>query len=55
MYVNGKITPVETIPGMMREGIKENDWGGHSSMIYLIHLKTFVTATMYPAQQQKKW
>jgi hypothetical protein len=28
MYVNGKMRPVETIPGMEGEGIKENDGGG---------------------------
>jgi hypothetical protein len=28
MYVNGKIRPVETIPGMGGEKIKENDRGG---------------------------
>jgi hypothetical protein len=28
MYVNGKITPVETIPGMVGGRIKENDGGG---------------------------
>jgi hypothetical protein len=28
MYVNGKLRPVETIPGMGGEGIKENDWRG---------------------------
>jgi hypothetical protein len=27
MYVNGKMIPVETIPGMVT-GIKENDGGG---------------------------
>jgi hypothetical protein len=27
MYVNEKMTPVETIPGM-KEGIKENSGGG---------------------------
>jgi hypothetical protein len=27
MYENGKMRPVETIPGMGREGIKENDGG----------------------------
>jgi hypothetical protein len=24
MYVNGKMIPVETVPGIKREGIKEN-------------------------------
>jgi hypothetical protein len=28
MYVNGKMRPAETIPGMGGEGIKENDGGG---------------------------
>jgi hypothetical protein len=28
MYINGKMRPVETIPGMGEEGIKENDGGG---------------------------
>jgi hypothetical protein len=27
MYVNGKMTPVETIPGMGGRGIKKNDGG----------------------------
>jgi hypothetical protein len=41
MYVNGKLRPVESIPGMGRECIKENDGGVNSSMIYLIHCKNF--------------
>jgi hypothetical protein len=28
MYENGKMRPVETIPGMGEERIKENDGGG---------------------------
>jgi hypothetical protein len=28
MYVNGKMTPVETIPGMEGRELKENDRGG---------------------------
>jgi hypothetical protein len=28
MYVNGKMRPVETVPGMGRRGIRENDGGG---------------------------
>jgi hypothetical protein len=27
-HVNGKVRPAETIPGMNRGGIKENDGGG---------------------------
>jgi hypothetical protein len=28
MYVNGKMRPVETIPGMGKKGIRENHGGG---------------------------
>jgi hypothetical protein len=28
MHVNGKMRPVETIPGMRAEGIGKNDGGG---------------------------
>jgi hypothetical protein len=28
MFVNGKMIPVETIPGMRGDGIKENGGGG---------------------------
>jgi hypothetical protein len=34
MYENGKIRPVETIPGMEGGGIKENDGGVNPTMIY---------------------
>jgi hypothetical protein len=34
MYENRKIRPVETIPGMGGGGIKENDGGMNSTMIY---------------------
>jgi hypothetical protein len=33
-YENGKSRPDEIIPGMGREGIKENDGGMNSTMIY---------------------
>jgi hypothetical protein len=33
MYANGKLRPVETIPGMGEKGIKENDGGANSTMI----------------------
>jgi hypothetical protein len=42
IYVNGKMRFVDTIPGMGRGRIKENDGGGlNSSMIYLIYCKNF--------------
>jgi hypothetical protein len=28
MYLNGKMRPIETMPGMGGEGIKQNDGGG---------------------------
>jgi hypothetical protein len=34
MYENGKMRPVETIPGMGGGGIKENDGGVNSTMMY---------------------
>jgi hypothetical protein len=37
MYVNGKMRPVETIPGMGGQEGKDNDGGVNSTMIYLIH------------------
>jgi hypothetical protein len=40
MYVNGKMIPVTTIPGM-GGGIKENGGGGNSIMLYLIYCKNF--------------
>jgi hypothetical protein len=38
MYVNGKMIPVETIPGMRGRGIKENGRGGEFKYdIFCIH------------------
>jgi hypothetical protein len=34
MYVNGKMRPAETIPGMGEGGIRENDGGVNSTIIY---------------------
>jgi hypothetical protein len=33
MYINVKMRPVETIPGIRGRGIKENDGGMNSAMI----------------------
>jgi hypothetical protein len=33
MYVNGKMRPVETIPGMRGGEMKENDGGVNSTII----------------------
>jgi hypothetical protein len=39
MYVNAKMIPVETVPGMGRE-TKENGGGGEFKLIYLITVRT---------------
>jgi hypothetical protein len=60
MYVDGKMVPVETIPGMGKRGMRENGvlvclgWGKFKYDIFVI--RTFVNATRYfhPAQQFKK-
>jgi hypothetical protein len=56
MHVNAKMILVETVPGIREGGMGERSGGGNSSMIYLIHCKSLVNATMYPhpAQQLKK-
>jgi hypothetical protein len=42
-----KMKPVETIPGMGREGMKENDgWGEFNSDIF--YIRTCINVTMYP-------
>jgi hypothetical protein len=35
MYAVGKMIPVETIPGMVGRGIKENDGGGEFKYLYI--------------------
>jgi hypothetical protein len=49
MYVNGKMRPVETIPGIGGGGIKENDGGVDSTMINCENCKCHNVA---PVQQQ---
>jgi hypothetical protein len=48
MHENGKMRPVETIPGM-GGGIKENDGGVNSTMIYC---KNFYNCYNLPPVQQ---
>jgi hypothetical protein len=51
-YLNGKMRPVETIPGIGEERIKENGGGVNSTMIYLIYCKNFCTTPVqHPVQQ----
>jgi hypothetical protein len=44
MYENGKMRPVETVPGMGEVGIKENGGGGE----FNYDLRTLVNVTKYP-------
>jgi hypothetical protein len=39
VYVNAKMIPVETVPGIRGGGMGERSRGGNSSMIYLIYCK----------------
>jgi hypothetical protein len=52
MYENGKMRPVETIPGIGRRRIKENDEQGEFN--YDILLRNFVNVTMYPQYNNNK-
>jgi hypothetical protein len=49
MYENGKMRPVETIPGMQGGGIKGNDGGVNSTVIYF---KNFCKCHNEPPVQQ---
>jgi hypothetical protein len=52
MYENGKMRPVETMPGVGgAEGVKENDGGVNSTMICC---KNSVNVTMYPQYNNNK-
>jgi hypothetical protein len=46
--------PVETIPGMGEEGMKENGGGVNSCMIYLTDCKNFSKCHNVPSTQQNK-
>jgi acyl CoA:acetate/3-ketoacid CoA transferase beta subunit len=39
MYINAKMIPVKTVPGMGEKGMKESNGGVNSTMIYLEHCK----------------
>jgi hypothetical protein len=51
MYENGKMRPVETIPEMGKGGIKENDGGVNSTMIYC---KNFCKCHNVPPNNKKE-
>jgi hypothetical protein len=49
MYVNAKMIPVETIPGMRRGGDKEEQWRQIEFII-----RTFVNSTCTPTLHNNK-
>jgi hypothetical protein len=52
MYVNGKMRPLETIPELGEEEIKENEGVVNSTMIHLIYCKNFYKCHNVPSAQQ---
>jgi hypothetical protein len=48
MYENGKMRPIETIPGIGGGKDKGEWWRGWILPKYIV--RTFVSATMYPLQ-----
>jgi hypothetical protein len=50
MSINGKMGPAETIPRIGRRGIKENDGGGSSIMIYCKN--SYKCHKVLPSQQK---
>jgi hypothetical protein len=55
MYVNGKMRPVETLPGKEGGGIKENDsYLMNSSMIYFMYCKNFCKCQNVPQYNKKE-
>jgi hypothetical protein len=48
MYVNGKMRPVETIPGIGEREIRRMVEGVNSSMIHLIYCKNFCKCHKVP-------
>jgi hypothetical protein len=48
-FKNGKMKPVETIPGLRGGGIKKNDGGMNSTVIYC---KNFCKCHSVPPAQQ---
>jgi hypothetical protein len=54
MYVNGKMRPVKTVPGMGRGRDRRMVEGVNSSMIYLIYCKNFCKCQCTPTQHNNK-
>jgi hypothetical protein len=52
MYANAKIIPVETVPGIGGQGMKDSNGGMNSSMMYLIHCKNLCKYSNVPHPAQ---
>jgi hypothetical protein len=48
MYVNSKMIPVEAVPGIRGEGMKESSGNVNSNVMYLIHCKNFCKYSNVP-------
>jgi hypothetical protein len=59
VYVNEKMRPVETIPGIRGMSIKENDGGENLTMKYSIYCKNFCKCHHVPppstTKKKKQW
>jgi hypothetical protein len=54
IYVNRKIIPVETIPGMQGGELRKNGRGINSNMLYLMYCKNFCKChNIYPHPTQR--
>jgi hypothetical protein len=52
MNENGKLRPVETIPGLGEGGVKESDGGDEFNYDNIV--STLINVTMYPQHNDKK-
>jgi hypothetical protein len=54
MYINAKMIPVETVPGISGGGDEREHWKGWIQVWYIWHIvRTFLNAIMYPHPMQQ--
>jgi hypothetical protein len=54
MYVNAKMLPAVTVPGIREGRMRERSEGGNSIMMYLIHCKNLCKCYNVPTPRTKK-
>jgi hypothetical protein len=54
MYVNAKMLPAVTVPGIREGRMRERSEGGNSIMMYLIHCKNLCKCYNVPTPCTKK-